>query len=254
MTMINRGIERKREPEIPVVALETITTGSNSFRVVCFPHAGGNASWFHAWSKAAKYLGITLQAIKYPGHAGLLNCDYVQSIESLAVLVDNELSSYAENTILFGHSMGSLVAFEAAHQAAQRGIRYRGIHLSASLPPSIPRKQKRSQLSDKDLIKEVGMLDPDSPNALECDEIAGLFLPIVRNDFFITERYKSFENLGLQDIDIYCGTEDAEFNARDADLWKRHTKGSVRVHEFPGGHFYLRSQGDRILQTLGKTS
>lgn len=230
------------------VALETIYEGNGFQRIVCLPHAGGSASWFHAWKNVAKRMNVTLEAVQYPGHAGLLSCNCAQSIEHLASLVNVELADEGDDVILFGHSMGALVAFEAAFQAERQGARYRGLHLSASRPPCLPCESIRSGLVDEMLIEEIGALDPLFPNALECREIADLFLPIVRDDFRMAERYRCQRSLGVWDIDVHCGRGDTEFSLEEAHSWCLHTEGAVRVHEYPGGHFYLRDRGVQMFE------
>lgn len=230
--------------------IERICGDGSGARVLCFPHAGGNATWFHVWKSAAIAHGITLDAVQYPGHAGMLKYACARDLPHLADLILDEVGEDHARTHLFGHSMGALVVFELAYRAQRRGIRFAGVHCSGSRPPSMPVVDPRSALPDDAFIDAVGGLDPTEVNALAVPEIAELFLPIVRHDFRIAEDYRSASVLDHQGIHVYAGRSDDEFLPGDVAGWQAHTTASVECHAFDGGHFFLRDAGWEILANM----
>lgn len=234
------------------VGIERICGDGRGARVLCFPHAGGNASWFHVWKEDALSCGVTLDAVQYPGHAGMLKYAQARDIAHIADLVLDEVGQDCERIHLFGHSMGALVVFETALRAQRRGLRFAGVHCSGSRPPCEGVVNPRSALPDDAFVDAVGGLDPTEVNALSVPEIAELFMPIVRHDFEIAEDYRSTGVLDHRDIHVYAGRSDAEFLPGDAPLWQAHTTGSVMGHAYDGGHFFLRNVGESILSHVVK--
>src|SRR5438094_1120625 len=90
-------------------------------RLVCFPHAGGSASYYHAMSQALAP-SVEVLAVQYPGRQDRYGEPFVTDIRALADRVVESLRPWTDRPFaFFGHSMGSIVAFEAARRLQERG-------------------------------------------------------------------------------------------------------------------------------------
>jgi pyochelin biosynthesis protein PchC len=84
-------------------------------RLVCFPHAGGSASFFRPWGM---HLPDTVEfaAACYPGREDRINEPLPEHIDDLAVPLAMACACLPDlPTVFFGHSMGASVACETGH-------------------------------------------------------------------------------------------------------------------------------------------
>ena len=91
-------------------------------RVICFPHAGGSASWFLPVASALTPRADVL-SVQYPGRQDRRQEPLVDDIVTLAGQITDVLAELDERPLLFfGHSMGAVVAFEVSRALAARGL------------------------------------------------------------------------------------------------------------------------------------
>src|SRR3954471_165510 len=86
-------------------------------RLVCFPHAGGTASFFRQWSELVPE-AVEVVALQYPGREDRLAEPLVPTMDELADQLAEDVASLAGPTVLFGHSLGASVAYEVARRLA----------------------------------------------------------------------------------------------------------------------------------------
>src|ERR1700712_4687720 len=101
-----------------------------SARLVCFPHAGGAATYFYPLSRTLAP-SIEALAVQYPGRQDRRAEPCVDDIHELADLVAPALLEWADRPLaLFGHSMGATLAFEVAGRLEKAGVRPAGLFVS----------------------------------------------------------------------------------------------------------------------------
>jgi medium-chain acyl-[acyl-carrier-protein] hydrolase len=222
-------------------------------RLYCLPYAGGSAGMFRGWCDLLP-ADVDVWGVEYPGHGSRISDPLMDRIDALAALIaDAVAAQLAVPFSLFGHSMGSLVAFEMCHALAARGATmptllvaagHRGPQLPASRPPV-------HDTPDAEFVAHLRELGATPPEVLESVELAGLMLPILRNDFRACETYSAPERPPLRTtIVVYGGLADEDVD-RDALLaWRHATRGQFALRLFPGGHFFVRECAGRVAATL----
>ncbi|MFI9274318.1 thioesterase II family protein [Kitasatospora sp. NPDC052896] len=212
-------------------------------RLVCFPHAGGSAGYFHPLSAL---LGpeVEVLAVQYPGRQDRRIEPAVADIGELADEVAGALRPWADQPLaLFGHSMGALVAFETARRLERRG----GAALSAFFAsgrraPSRYREEHVHRLDDAGLVAAIRALNGTDHRLLDDEEILRVILPAVRSDYRAAETYRCPPDAVLADLPITAllGDRDPRVTPEEAHAWREHTTGPFELRVFPGGgHFYL---------------
>jgi surfactin synthase thioesterase subunit len=178
----------------------------------------------------------------------------VDCVETLADLVADAVA--AENRTsyaLFGHSMGSLVAFETCHKLAARRARTPELlvvsgHRAPHLPPSTP---PLHAASESEFIAHLRELGATPPEVLGSPELLDLMLPILRSDFRACETYVSSARFPLRTaIAVYGGLADEDTSSASLRAWSRETAAACVVRMFPGGHFFLRDCASKFAATL----
>ncbi len=116
----------------PHPAWSTIATGSPStsakdtgVHLFCLHHAGGTTASFAAW----RFPGLEVTRLGYRGR------DFATFASAADALAERIEASPSPELALYGHSMGAILAFEAALRLQGTG-RVAHVFLAAARPPS----------------------------------------------------------------------------------------------------------------------
>lgn len=225
-------------------------------RLVCLPHAGGAASFYRAWA-ALLSPDVELIAAQYPGREDRWNDRLVDRMDQLVTAVADSLLPVTDRPYaLFGHSMGSAVAWELAHALRERGRPGpRRLFASGRQAPGTARPGDVHRRGDDALRAELERLGGTHHEVLADPEMRAAVLGYIRNDYRLIETYRPGSRPPLDcPIDVLAGDADPELRlTRDDDQaggWAALTSARTTVQVFPGGHFYLSSQRERVVSTV----
>jgi surfactin synthase thioesterase subunit len=222
-------------------------------RLVCLPHAGGSASYWYGLS-AALPDEVEVLAVQYPGRQDRRSEPLIEEITPLAEqIADALLPVAAEETpvALLGHSMGAVLAFEAARRLEAHGAGPVLLLASGRRAPSRYRHEDVHTRDDRGLIEELAALGGTDLRALTDPELLEMVLPPIRADYRAIEtyRYEPGPPLGCP-VHVLIGDADPKVDAAEAAAWREHTTGPFAVHTFPGGHFQLDSSRDAVVRLI----
>ncbi|WP_190816253.1 thioesterase II family protein [Saccharopolyspora pogona] len=222
-----------------------------SVRLVCFAHAGGGPSAFRTWHEGLP-ADVDVLAVRYPGRQDRLTEAPFERMDSMADEVTEALLPLNDVPIaLFGHSMGSWVAYEVAQRWERQGLPLRGLFVSGQPSPLRERPRALHLLDDDGLVQEVRRLGGDEDRLLEDPELRSLLLPPIRADFTLSETYRPQPTGRLRTlVSAYAGVDDAEAAEPDLMTWAEVTSGGFGHRILPGGHFYLVEHEAALLQEI----
>ncbi|MEV5483484.1 MULTISPECIES: thioesterase II family protein [Streptomyces] len=208
-------------------------------RLVCFPYAGGSAGAYFPLSEALAP-GIRVEAVQYPGRQDRAG---ERPIEDLTVLAEHIARQVAAGghpaPVLFGHSMGALLAFETARcLEAAHGVSP-GLLIVSGMPP--PTRLPSVALGDgPEILADLARLRGIDPGLLRNPELQEMILPALRSDHRAVDSYRPAPDATVGcPISVFTGSEDPLLDERAACAWAHHTRRAFRLRVFPGGHFYL---------------
>ena len=225
----------------------------SSARVYCLPHAGGTPGIFRP-SRELLPPEIEVRIVEYAGHGSRLGEPLLDTIEQIAGSVADVVA--AEPSVpyaLFGHSMGSLVAFETCHVLAARRAAMPGLLIvSGHRPPRAPRSTPlMHDASHAQFIAHLDELGATPPEVFNSPDLLELVLPVLRADFRACETYTPRDRPKLHlNIAAYGGLDDADTSRDDLLGWQLETTGECVVRMFPGGHFFVSDCPDRFVAIL----
>jgi len=223
-------------------------------RLFCFAHAGGGTALFQPWRSA---LGpdIDVCPVLLPGRESRRRETPERRVEPLLEPLFDELLPLADRPYaLFGHSMGTVLAFEMAQRFARRHWRQpSALLVSGRRPPHLPsRRPPYASLPDAEFLAAVASLNGTPDAMLESPDLLRLFLPALRADFELVEAYRpSGADVLSCPVEVLLATSDPEINRTEADEWARWTTGRFAVTKFPGDHFYLASGRRDVVSFVG---
>src|ERR1022692_2431537 len=133
---------------------------ASSARLVCFPHAGGSASYYYPVAKRFSP-SIDVIALQYPGRQDRRPELCIRDIEVLADKITAQLLNLSSKpTVLFGHSMGATLAFEVAWRMEHAGIDTPlRVIVSGRRAPTITRKEQVHLRNDVGILNEIRRLN-----------------------------------------------------------------------------------------------
>jgi medium-chain acyl-[acyl-carrier-protein] hydrolase len=211
-------------------------------KLFCFPYAGGSSYTFQSWPQHISR-NIEVVIIQPPGRGSRMFEPLYFDMNSL---VNDLIQVFPEQLnkpyILFGHSLGSRVAFEILSQLSKIGCRL-PIHFIASGsggPHLMPDKDSIYHLPDKDFIAELKILNGTPKSILENKELMDLFLPLLKADFEIADNYcYSANNIFHCPITIFGGESDIEVSLLELTSWGDFFTKKTNVKMVPGNHFFI---------------
>ncbi len=222
-------------------------------RVVCFPHAGGTATFFGRWA-AALPDHVELLAVQYPGREDRLHEPLADSVAELVSGLVAPLTSRLDGSrcVVFGHSLGAVVGYEVARELLRRG--HPGpdrLVVSGRHAPDEHRASTVHLRDDDGVADELRRLGGTDAGVLGIPELWELVLPAIRGDFRLAADYRHGSGPALAcPVSAVIGDADPEVDATAAARWAHHTSGPFDLTVLPGDHFYLVPQRSAVLSAL----
>ena len=222
-------------------------------RLFCFPYAGGAAHLFHGWSNMLPQ-DVEVCAVNLPGRAQRMQ---ERPYRRLARLVDDACEGLRPDLdrpfALFGHSMGALIAFEAARcLRAKYGAQPVHLFVSGRRPPQLSNSTSQiHNLADNEFLDELKRMGGAPTEIFGYSDVMELMAPVIRADFEMVETYLYYEGEKLScPITALGGMDDPDIPPDCLEQWGIHTTANFSMHWFPGDHFFIHSARRFVLGCL----
>jgi pyochelin biosynthetic protein PchC len=220
-------------------------------RIVCFGPAGGGPSFYRKWPEFLP-ADTELIAINLPGREARLAEPPAHSIEGSAAMVARALADEPwRPTILFGHSMGALIAYETAHvlRARDASQQLALVVSGREAPDRVMGDRAFLRLPDAAFLEYVANRYGGIPiEVMQEPELRELVVPPLRADFAAVAAYREPSRPALDlPLVILSGVDDHQTSPDQVEGWRSRSSRPVRESSFPGGHFYLVQQVKQVV-------
>jgi medium-chain acyl-[acyl-carrier-protein] hydrolase len=217
---------------------------SKRIRVLGFPYAGGSSTCYASWSEHLPD-EVELCSLILPGRESR-RAEPVPShaAELLGDLLDDYTTLDPAPLILFGHSMGAILAHDFAHLLLQTG--HRGplaLFVAASEPPHRNGAASLAALDDDGLVRIADERWDGFPDALrDPGPLRASVLALVRADLALLASCAPGYGEPLAcPIYLFGGRADRHLTRDDLTAWSVHGRVGSVLRMFEGGHLFLLS-------------
>ena len=197
--------------------------------------------------------GTELLSVQYPGRAERFRELHPEDVRELARSVVEVLGRLEQvPTLLFGHSFGGIVAFEAAVQLDSAGTPVQALWVSAVAPPGAKAHGTTHQVNDEELWRAAVALGGIDARVLEDDDLPALLLPALRADIKAHETYAPDSDRQLISAPIrgVIGNHDRLVSTAEMAGWDSLTSGPFRLTERVGAHFHIHERPDDLMRLV----
>lgn len=154
--------------------------------------------------------------------------------------------------VLYGHSMGAVLALKVAWMLEAR---YRGpAHLivTGNPGPGVRNNKKRYELEGEALKAELRVIGGMPEEVLENQELFDFFAPVLRADFEVLEKD---EELAFHTVKtpIHAIMGSREEAVEDIGSWQRYTSGGTTETVLEGNHFFIYDHAVRLADIIRKS-
>jgi medium-chain acyl-[acyl-carrier-protein] hydrolase len=228
-------------------------------KLFCIPYSGGNAAIYIKWTPFLSE-NIVLCPIELAGRGRRMRDSFYNDVaeagKDLASLIASQLEK-DEVYAIYGHSLGSLLAYETYYNLLEMGI-HPPCHMFFSgrkAPQNMESETDYYLQSDEEFLEAMFAYGGNTKEAMQDERLRKIFLPILRADIRLDETYiynKKTEKIACN-ITIINGNQDQSVKDFDMREWEQCTQGECSIHEFTGDHFFLFDDCLPITELVNRT-
>ena len=211
---------------------------------MCIGYSGGGTAPFRGWAPQLPD-DTELVLVCYPGRENRFTEAYATDWAALRQeIVDAVTAEVAERPfVIFGHSMGAIMAFDVAVQLERQGTGPTALTVSASESPDVW-QHKRSRpphlgQTDDELLEWMSTIGQLPKELLAEPELVRMAVDLLRADLTVSATYRYEPGTVVRaPMQIVYGVDDADDPAKQAESWSHLAAGDARIDQLAGGHFY----------------
>ncbi|MEU3522698.1 alpha/beta fold hydrolase [Streptomyces sp. NPDC038707] len=221
-------------------------------RLVCCPYAGASASAYNALS-AALPDEVEALSVQYPGRPGNRGEPPIKDVGELSDRIAEEVRPWLDRPVaVFGHSFGSVVAFEVTRRLEAAGAAPVRLIVSGRRSPS-DGLGSHTPRDDQEIIAELKELGGIPPRFFEKEKFLEPILTVVKNDYHANSTYLASAEASVGcPISFLFADADPYLTGGGEHGWERHTTAEFQVTRFSGGHFFLNEKVAEVAEEIAE--
>ncbi|WP_158607971.1 type I polyketide synthase [Nocardia panacis] len=246
--------------------IRTIVGRSNtaSLRVFALPFVGGGASVFTAWPGDLPDT-VEVVGIQFPGREDRLDDTPVDSMPAFVAELAEAMLPYLDRTfVIYGHSMGGLLAYELTRYLEQHYNEVPMKLVIAGWPsPALVRDYVRDLEHIRDGFDLEGASDSQVLAVLRDNKLLDIpvedessilhWLPSIRADLKMLGDYDFENGYTLRaPISVLRGADDPVFEPDQLQGWGKLTSGGFAYTSVPGGHLFIQNPHPQVMTTIAQ--
>jgi len=220
--------------------------GDATLRFIAFHHAGGSAAGYHPLARELPPDWEVL-LLDLPGRGRRYAEPPLRAMTAVVDEATRAVSPHADRPyVLFGHSMGAVVAVEVGRRLSTVGAAPLWVGVSGRAAPTtptppVPGLGRLGDLADAELLEVLLSLGGTPHRLLELPEMREQFLRVARADLQAVDSYRPAPDRSPLPcpLTVFSGLTDSWAPLDCLPAWQVETAHQLRQCFFPGGHFYF---------------
>ncbi|MFS1513881.1 thioesterase II family protein [Chengkuizengella sp. SCS-71B] len=224
-------------------------------KLFCLPYAGGSSAIYSKWKRHFNQ-SIEIVPIELAGRGTRIGESFYESLNEAVEDVYKLISGQIDSTpyALFGHSMGSKIAYELYYKIKNLDHNEPEMIFFSGSPAPHSKKTDKEQvhlLPNDEFKRKVLELGGTADEIFDNRQLAELFVPIIRGDYKIVETYEYKQ----KQIKINCKTV-VLYGLQDKYIdiikeWDELTEQPSTYHFINGGHFFIQDHMEKTIKAVG---
>ncbi|MBF6181917.1 type I polyketide synthase [Nocardia otitidiscaviarum] len=255
-------------PAIPATGPErwirTVVGRSNtaSVRLFALPFVGGAASVFTPWPNQLPET-VEVVGIQFPGREDRIEDVPIDAMPEFVAELAEAMLPYLDRTfVVYGHSMGGLLAYELTRYLEQQ---YNEVPMKLIIggwpSPVLVEDYVRNlnhvrdgfDLASESDSRVLAVLRDNKLLDIPVEEEAAImhWLPAIRADLKMLGDYRFHNGYTLRaPISVLRGADDPVFEESQLEGWGKLTSGGFSLTTVPGGHLFIQNADPRVMRTI----
>jgi medium-chain acyl-[acyl-carrier-protein] hydrolase len=223
--------------------------------LLCFPHAGGAASYYRGWTSALAEYGIEVWPVQLPGRESRFSEPMATDLNAVTTTLADRLHANLDGRpyALYGHSAGAFMAYGFALRAVAGG-RPGPHHLfvGACRPPSQPDPDfPIHRLESDPFLARLFAYGRMPAEILDYPDMAEMMVATARSDLRLIETHPwTPEKMVDCPVTAFGGVADSSVPVDTLPGWDEITRGAFQSIVLPGGHFPPPVAEQRLLEVI----
>ena len=228
-----------------------ILQNGDQLRLLCLPHAGGNA---YSFRPLAQRLPPRWQivGIDPPGHGTNVTEPLHEFEDLVGYLLANLAPHFIPPFVLYGHSLGGLAAFRMAQCLQETGPAPSALIVSGSLPPHLQNEERNHwfEMSDREVIEDLERMQGLPEELLHNESFMEYLLPVIKADSRLLSTFQPIDTTPLQTpMLVFGGRQDAEVPIEKLEEWTQ-VGPRVQTQVLNGAHMFLHTEEAALAEQL----
>lgn len=229
--------------------------GKKRRRLICLHYAGGSTREFTPWLDHLPD-DIELLGVQCPGREHRFAERPFRRVPELVSALLPAFAAYTRETyVLFGHSVGALIAFELVRALRRSGLPLpKHLFVAARPAPQVaPDYSPVHNLPRRELIQVLRRYGGTADHILMNEELMAALLPTIRADLEMNRMYSYTPEPKLPlPITTFGGDRDPICPVDDLARWADQTSVSHELFVLPGAHFFIREHRATLIHTIAE--
>lgn len=209
---------------------------------------------FRAWSDSMT-AGAELCIVHLPGRESRWHEPPLLEIGEVCRGVGDAIREELDRPfVLFGHSLGGLIAFELGrHLRSSMNAVPKALFVAAHRAPHL--RSPRTRIAGRPDAEFLTLLNARhggvSAPALPHRGLLSLLLQTIKADYGMAESYRYADQTPLAcPISVFGGVDDRHVSEQELMAWQQHTSAAFTHRMLPGDHFFVDTMPDRLLSLM----
>ncbi|GAB2931019.1 hypothetical protein GCM10027181_32270 [Rheinheimera gaetbuli] len=154
--------------------------------------------------------------------------------------------------LLFGHSLGSRVAYELCCQlvAAKKRLPECLIASGSAAPHMLEQVNITYDLPEKEFLNELKKYNGTPSEVLENKSLMELLMPLLRADFRISQTYTAEQIVLDLPFEVFYGGQDFSVKENNVFAWSELSSKTANMTCFSGDHFFIHQYNDQVAEKI----